>query len=236
MLSSLVRAAVGLVQRFRTVVRRCPLPDGGSATLRLRFLHLAAERERAVGDSLCRVLRAVHLARQDAADLIAGKASPAVADLFNRWFGGQRRGVPSVLLPQHLQAVLGVLMAVHRGLRAGPLIVEGIRNEDAIAWSNGSVVLVGPRYWSEAPPQARADGILFHELTHLFAGTTDAAAGLDGPVYIHEPGGPDLAYPSDPIEYRDSESGRAGLYPPPEDLVRLADAYECFLEDGYLRR
>lgn len=232
MISLILRAATGLAQSFRLVRHVCSSPE---AVLRFRFVHIGREREGPILDSFCRVLRAVHRARQDAADLLTGKAPPTVADHFNRWFGGQLRGAPFVLSPDHLLDILDVLDKVHRGLLAKPLLISGTESEDAIASAAGWRVKLGPRYWSEAPPQARADGILFHELTHRYARTTDKALGSRGPLYIHEPDGPDMAYPMNPVTYRDVETEQVGLRPPPYDLVQLADAYECFLEEGYLR-
>ena len=61
-------------------------------------------------------------------------------------------------------------------------------------------------------------------------------ANAVGLVYIHEPDGVEMAFVSDPPEYYDSDADvPGGLYPLPEDLVRLADAHECFLEECYLR-
>ena len=171
-LAWIFRVGAGLVQRLRTHRSTVPLPEGGSAVIRYRFLHFAGnagtQRKQAVAASLCRLFQAVHRARQDLASLLAAMAGRGpepfgVRQRIVRWFGGSERIDDASLV----QAVLDVLMKVHRGMRDTVFLVESTLDESAIAYASGrALIRLGPRYWNEPRAERRMAGILYHELTH----------------------------------------------------------------------
>jgi hypothetical protein len=211
--------------RLTTSRLECPMP-GGARELRLRFRRLHDPGQRAVVERRLRLaFAAVDAARADLAAVARGVAPADVTARIARWFNGTALAFQA----------LDVMCRVHRGLRESVLTIENLPDGAAIAYARTfRRICLTPRYWSEPRSEPRDIGILFHEMTHLFAGTTDRIVGLDDLVYIHEPDG-EMAFTHPVPAYHAVEAPESPLYPPAANLVQLADTYECFLEECYLR-
>jgi hypothetical protein len=170
--------------------------------------------------------RAVHDAVQRLRqDFIAGRPlDRRVLFLVNRWFGGYKgAGVAAsnlfagtsilALTALELQKVVDVMRKTRDGFNGTITVTEDGSNTNDIAGSTTPppTVYLYPLFWKEGLIRDRRVGIIYHEMTHIFAGTNDAMGYIDGmgnpPSYDKIP-----------------NPGITGL-------IKNADTYEMFFEE-----
>jgi hypothetical protein len=231
---AIVDSMAALAAQATTDELTCELPDGRELSLRLRFGQFwgetGADQRRVIEVRLKRLCRAVFHARAELQALQEAPGSrPALLKQVGRWFGSGREADPALVA-----AVLEVVRRICYGMRNSVLTVRNVFADTSIA--NGTWLGwlgLGTRYWDEERTERRNMGIMYHEMTHIYAHTTDRAAGA-ALVYLHEPNG-ELVFPGKVPEYYSCNPDQeGGVYPPSADLVRLADAHEGFMEESFL--
>jgi len=135
----------------------------------------------------------------------------------DRWFGhGQ--------LPTRLASIQGVFRTVKNAYEQRTLFFLYTTSTYALAWVNpfANRIRIGIRFWAQ--PTKREIGIIFHELTHDYAGTEDFGY-FDASALTN----PDSQLPT----YHD-EGGKNLGFLPLSELANNADTYEGFAEEYYL--